>query len=107
MIQQFHYFWMFVRFALIIHVINSLAVSFEILFKYTFSVHIPRRHFRNSGGSGLWSLDFQLGFSMESPDSRVLTCQSPRNASWVIQKLVFCVINIDHHAISKQSGIDP
>ena len=48
----------------------------------------PRRHFWDPGEFRLWSLDFPLRFSMESPDSRVRTHQSPKNASWNCKLLV-------------------
>ncbi len=40
----------------------------------------------DSGGFELWDPDIQLEFSMESPDSIVQICQSPRNASWLFMQ---------------------
>ncbi len=74
--------------------VNSLSIVFWalIIFPPHHCKHpmlfcgysMPRRHFWDPGQLGLWSPDFPLWFSIESPDSRVWANQGPRNVSWAV-----------------------
>ncbi len=66
------------------------------------NINTPRRHFWDPGRPGLWSPDFLLKITLQSPDSRVRAGQGPKNASWAdnwsrLHWTIVCVKNYQNY----------
>ncbi len=61
---------------------DDCVILLEMCTELKITLSCPRSHFWDPSQLGLWSPDFPLWFSIESPDSRVWAGQGLRNVSW-------------------------